>query len=362
VVTRALGHWTPAVIALAVVAAIVGAGFIAGRESDSAGASTTTVTVVETTTTVPQVVTVATSTAVQKVPLTRTLGRGMTGPEVRMVQQRLKDLGFDPGGVDGVYGDLTITAVWAYQKLVLGIPSDEVTGQVTPQTWDQMQDPIEIRPRRPNSTPNHTEIYLPEQVMIVFHADRPVLITHISSGDGKDWCEEVTISPGEFGNEKGTEPLKTGVCGTSKTPGGVYSFYRRVEGRRDGQLGSMWNPVYFNYGIAVHGAQNVPLHPASHGCIRIPMFISDYFPSLVAKGDQVFVFDGVKDPERYGEQPPIFNRPDPAYTTTTSSTTTTTSTTVAPTTTKPAPTTTRPATTTAPPPTSAPATTSSVAG
>ena len=98
----------------------------------------------------------------------------------------------------------------------------------------------------------------------------------------------------------------------------------------------MWNPVYFNYGIAVHGAGNVPQYPASHGCVRIPMHVGNYFPSLVAKGDQIFVFDGVKEPEEYGAQVPPFNTPDPSYTTTTSTTTTTTTTTLPPAT--PAPT------------------------
>ena len=107
-------------------------------------------------------------------------------------------------------------------------------------------------------TANHTEIYLPEQVVIVFQNDKPALITHISSGDGDEWCEEVTISPGERGNEPGTEPLKKGECGISNTPGGVFKYDRQVEGIRESGLGSMWNPVYFNYGIAIHGALNVP--------------------------------------------------------------------------------------------------------
>ncbi|HAP74940.1 MAG TPA: hypothetical protein DCR14_02555, partial [Acidimicrobiaceae bacterium] len=38
-------------------------------------------------------------------------------------------------------------------------------------------------PRRPGSGARHMEIYLPEQVAIVFHADVPVLVTHISSGE-----------------------------------------------------------------------------------------------------------------------------------------------------------------------------------
>ncbi|MEY2610575.1 MAG: hypothetical protein RLZZ128_1224, partial [Actinomycetota bacterium] len=202
-----------------------------------------------------------------------------------------------------------------------------------------------------DSTPNHTEIYLPQQVLVVFQGDKAVLITHISSGDNTEWCEVVTISPGERGNEEGTEPIEKGVCGLSWTPGGVFKYYRMVLGRRESQLGGMYNPVYFNYGIAVHGAHEVPDFPASHGCIRIPMHISDYYQTLVAKGDQVFVFDGVKEPEEYGAQVPRFNWPDPSYTTTTSTTTTLPK----PTTTLPPVTTTTPApppvtTTTAVPP------------
>ena len=111
----------------------------------------------------------------------------------------------------------------------------------------------------------------------------------------------------------------------------------------------MWDPVYFNYGIAVHGALNVPLKPASHGCIRIPLTLSPSFQEVTTKGDQVFVFDGVKEPEYYGAQPPYFNRRDPDYSTTTTSTTTTTTvppTTVPPSTTPPPATTSTSTTTT----------------
>lgn len=295
-----------------------------------------------TTTTVAQVMTGATYKPVPKVPLSQTLGRGAAGPEVQMIQERLKELAFDPGTPDGAFGARTQQAVWAFEKLVMGVPYDQVTGKVTKEMWSRMQDPLLILPRRPNSTPNHTEVYLPQQVLIVFHDDLPVLITHISSGDGEEWCEEVTISPGELGNESGNQPIKRGVCGVSWTPGGVYKYYRLYLGRRESQLGGMYNPVYFNKGIAVHGSKEVPKFPDSHGCIRIPMHISDYFQTLVTKGEQVFVFDGKKEPEEYGAQSPIFNRPDPNYTTTSTSTTSTT----APKTT----TTTKPPVTTAPPP------------
>ena len=291
----------------------------------------------------PVIESIATSSPVVKTQLTRTLAKGMAGDDVADLQQRLTDLGFWPGPIDGYFGDETRRSVWAYEKLVLGAEFDSPTGQVTAEMWDDLQEPFAVAPRRPDSTQNHTEIYLEEQVIAVYHDDEAVFISHMSSGDNEDWCEEVTISPGEW-NNPGDEPLVRGECGRSITPGGVFNFERRIEGIRQSSLGGMWDPVYFNYGIAVHGALNVPLQPASHGCVRIPLPLSPTFQDLTANGDQVFVFDGVQEPEFYGAQLPYFNRIDPDYSTTTSSTTTTTTTTIPPSTT----TTVAPATTTPP--------------
>ena len=42
----------------------------------------------------------------------------------------------------------------------------QATGELTNETWQRMQDPIVVVPRRPDApTANHTEIYLPEQVV-----------------------------------------------------------------------------------------------------------------------------------------------------------------------------------------------------
>lgn len=348
----------PAIAAAGVLAIVVVAGVALGGGSGEPEPTNASLASVVSTTPVQVIETIETSAPVVKTQLTRTLGKGMAGDDVAALQQRLTDLGFWPGPVDGYFGDETRRSVWAYEKLVLGVDFDKPTGQVTAEMWDAMQDPFVIQPRRPNSTPNHTEIYLAEQVIAVFHDDRAVFISHMSSGDNEEWCEEVTISPGEW-NNPGDEPLVRGECGRSFTPGGVFKFTRRVQGVRQSSLGGMWDPVYFNYGIAVHGALNVPLHPASHGCIRIPLALSPTFQDVTATGDQVFVFDGVKDPEYYGAQKPAFNWLDPDYSTTTTSTTTTTttqpSTTTIPATTTPA------ATTTAAPTSSTVAATTTVA-
>jgi lipoprotein-anchoring transpeptidase ErfK/SrfK len=74
------------------------------------------------------------------------------------------------------------------------------------------------------------------------------------------------------------------------TPPGLFRFERRIKGWRTSKLGKLYNPVYFNEGIAVHGEPSVPNVPASHGCVRLPMHIGEYFPSLVANGDAIAVF------------------------------------------------------------------------
>ena len=96
--------------------------------------------------------------------------------------------------------------MWAYEKLVLGVEREAVTGDVTPRMWRAMQNPVRVDARRPDAG-KHTEIYLPEQVLVVFDGNSPMFISHVSTGDGEEWIEEVTISPGEYGNEDGTEPL-----------------------------------------------------------------------------------------------------------------------------------------------------------
>ena len=58
---------------------------------------------------------------------------------------------------------------------------------------------------------------------------------------------------------------------------------------------------------------SVPAVPASHGCVRIPEWIANYFPTLVKNGDKVFVWNGKKEPEAItkNESMPVFNRVDP---------------------------------------------------
>src|SRR5712691_3575934 len=59
-----------------------------------------------------------------------TLRQGSSGPDVTALQQILKDLGFDPNGVDGHFGPGTRDAVIAFQQSK-GLQADGIAGPET---------------------------------------------------------------------------------------------------------------------------------------------------------------------------------------------------------------------------------------
>ena len=66
---------------------------------------------------------------------TPVLRQGDRGWAVRVLQQQLKALGFDPGPIDGIFGPRTEAAVKAFQRAV-GIAVDGVVGPVT---WSHLK-------------------------------------------------------------------------------------------------------------------------------------------------------------------------------------------------------------------------------
>lgn len=63
------------------------------------------------------------------------LKKGSTGPEVKAMQARLKELGFDPGSIDGRFGQATATALIAFQQS-RGLQANGTAG---PQTISALQ-------------------------------------------------------------------------------------------------------------------------------------------------------------------------------------------------------------------------------
>ena len=80
------------------------------------------------------------------------------------------------------------------------------------------------------------------------------------------------------GGQLSTDP--PGVVGhlQTPTPPGTYRIYSQRSGWETSRLGRLYNSQYFVGGYAIHGSLSVPGHPASHGCVRLPMSAADFFP------------------------------------------------------------------------------------
>jgi peptidoglycan/xylan/chitin deacetylase (PgdA/CDA1 family) len=82
-----------------------------------------------------------------------------------------------------------------------------------------------------------------------------------------------------------------GQTAVAHTPRGDFSIIRKVVGWHSGSLGRLWYPNYFVGGFAIHGYPEVPVEPASHGCVRIPMYAAKSFFYREPLGTRVFVHD-----------------------------------------------------------------------
>jgi peptidoglycan hydrolase-like protein with peptidoglycan-binding domain len=173
-----------------------------------------------------------------------TLRTGDKGAAVKALQERLAGLGYWNGTADGEFGSVTRQAVFALQKAA-GLTRDGVVG---PKTRTALKRGV--RPRAKSSGGYVVEINLRRQLLLLVDGGRVKTILNTSTGSN------------EYYEYEGERYLAV-------TPKGRYRAYRQIDGWRNGPLGPLWRPKYFNGGIAVHGAYSVPPYPASHGCARV---------------------------------------------------------------------------------------------
>ena len=199
----------------------------------------------------------------------RTLRYGMKGADVKALQQRLAALKYYPGAADGVFGQYTLEAVWAFQEVQrLG-----VDGVVGPATKYALVHPRGYPARYPSGGSLRVEVNLTTRVLVVYQSNRVALISHISAGGGYRYCS-------------------SNGCGYAITPTGRFRTTVYMPGWITVPLGRMYNPVFFIGTVyAIHGSTSVPLAPASHGCVRIPMDIAAFVHYMVkTPGTPVYVY------------------------------------------------------------------------
>jgi len=192
----------------------------------------------------------------------------LTRAETKEVEGKLNELGYWTGPVDGVLDAATKQALIAFQKWE-GRP---ITGKVTPNELDAIRRAT--APQARDLGYEHVEVDIDRQVLMLVSDDDRVRVLPVSTGNDKPFIEQ-------------------GEQSVAYTPRGRFVVYNKTFGWEDGRLGSVYYANYISGGVAIHGYLTVPAHPASHGCIRIPMFAARKVSELTPRGTIVLVYDKV---------------------------------------------------------------------
>jgi hypothetical protein len=177
------------------------------------------------------------------------LAQGDRGPAVAALERRLAELRYAVNGSDGVYGEDVAQAVLAFQK-VNGLTQ---SGTVTPALWTRLAG---ARAPASRYRGDHVEVDKARQVLFLVRGGKVVLATHVSTG------------------------------ATGNTPLGHWRVYRKVVG----WSWVLWYPSYFLRGFAIHGYPEVPAYPASHGCVRVPMWLAPKLFERIPFGSSIYVY------------------------------------------------------------------------
>lgn len=188
--------------------------------------------------------------------------------DVAAVQQRLQDLRYYGGPVDGSEGPATRSALMAFQK-VNGVPPDGTVGAATLAALQAPQEPV-LR----GGPADRIEVDLNIQVLHVILGGELARTMPVSSGNGA------------------TYTTASGGRARSLTPVGHFTIERRIRGVRNAPLGTLYDPLYFYRGWAIHGSNSVPPYPASHGCVRVTRADAVWLFNRAPTGMSVSLYGG----------------------------------------------------------------------
>jgi cell wall hydrolase len=184
------------------------------------------------------------------------LAVGTRGTAVAQLGDQLRRLHYAaPYGAS--FDGRMLDAVYAFQKVV-GLPR---TGVVDARFWHALAN-ARTPPPRFAEPASHLEVNKGRQVLYVVRGSRVALVVPVSTAG----------LPGKF------------------TPVGRFSIYRKVVGFDPSPLGTLYDPMYFTGGYAIHGNPSVPPYPASHGCVRVPMWVAPHLYATNPYGETVYVY------------------------------------------------------------------------
>lgn len=187
-------------------------------------------------------------------------------------ERRLWELGYWAGPIDGKFDSASRHALVAFQK----VERRPRTGVLTREELKALEKAT--RPSPQQSEFAHVEIDLTRQVLLVIDDSGSVaLILSVSSGNGELYADH-------------------GQRHRALTPTGTFKVLRKINGWRLSSLGLLYYPSYIVNGIAIHGSLSIPAYPASHGCIRVPMYAAKELSGMLPVGTEVIVYRSEDDP------------------------------------------------------------------
>jgi peptidoglycan hydrolase-like protein with peptidoglycan-binding domain len=188
--------------------------------------------------------------------------------EIKEAERRLADMGYWTGAVDGLLDPATVSALIAFQKW----EGRRVTGKLTIEELEAIR--TGAAPEARESGYGHVEVDVDRQVLMIVDEEGGLRVLPVSTGTDKPFTYE-------------------GQTSIAYTPRGRFVVYEKGVGWDNSVPGSMYFANYISGGIAIHGSYSVPIQPASHGCIRIPMFAARAVSKLLGLGTIVLVYDKV---------------------------------------------------------------------
>lgn len=179
---------------------------------------------------------------------------GSEGATVVWLEQKLTDLTYRPGPIDGVFDKRTFQAVMAFQKWE-ELARDGVLGA---EGWARLLSAAQPTPNMTGSG-SWIEVNKAKQVLLFVEDGMVTRTLAVSTGSAN-----------------------VGIV----TPSRTYAIYAKSP-KWDGPR---YKPLYLRGILAIHGYPSVPAWPASHGCIRVPLWDMDEFFPLIGVGTKVHIY------------------------------------------------------------------------
>ena len=192
----------------------------------------------------------------------------LTRAQMKEAERRLAEMGYWTGAVDGRFDSATRSALIAFQKW----EGRTITGRLTHDELEAIRTSTPPQPKESGYA--HIEVDVDRQVLLVVNDDGSIRVLPTSTGSGREYLDE-------------------GEPSVAYTPRGRFLVYNKVDGWEQGKFTSAYYSNFISGSVAIHGYPTVPNEPASHGCIRIPIFAAREVSQLMPLGTIVLVYDKI---------------------------------------------------------------------